>query len=70
MKRLILALTVLVFVGTTAVFAHPAVDRVTGGLKDIATSPLRIHDDVKEEAIDREICQHLGRLIPDEIDVR
>ena len=50
MKRLILALTVLVFAGTTACFALPGVDRVTGGLKDIAMSPLKVSDNVQTEA--------------------
>jgi hypothetical protein len=51
MKRLILSLTVLVFVAsTTACFAHPGLDRVTGGLKDIVTSPLNISDNVQTEA--------------------
>ena len=58
MKRIFLSAMMLVFVvASTSCFAYPAVDRVTGGLKDIATSPLKVSDNVKEE-------MNKGRFMP------
>ena len=58
MKRILLSAIMLVFVvASTSCFAYPALDRVTGGLKDIATSPLKVTDNVKAE-------MNKGRFMP------
>lgn len=49
---------VLVFVvATTTCFAHPAIDRVSGGLDRIVTSPLKVSDNVKTE-------MHAAKFMP------
>ena len=56
MKRILLSVTVLMFVATTS-FALPVVDKAVSGLKDVATSPLEVSDNVKTE-------MHTAKFMP------
>ena len=51
MKRMLSSLIMFVFIiGASSCFAaNVSIDRVTGGLKDIVTSPLIVTDNVKTE---------------------
>ena len=57
MKRMLSSIIMFVFVAaSTYVFAAP-VDTLTGGLKDIATSPVIVSDNVKTE-------MHAAKFMP------
>ena len=49
MKRSVALLIVLILTATSSFAAAPAVDKFTGGIKDVLTSPMEIHKNVKAE---------------------